>query len=120
MKAWMRPVLELTGILLFVSLVVHPTCNVLFRCGCRMIGFGGTEPCNIHHATEPDCPWCVMSGTALLLVGVVLVAGTWVGGHRKQSFSWVGGLLGYAMASLVASAVSAWATDYPKWLFFGS
>jgi len=119
-KVGTRVALELLGVIVFVTLFIHPTCNLLFRCGCRMIGFGGIAPCNMHDASTPDCPWCVMPLPALVLVGLFLVAGTWAAGHRKSGFSWVGGLFGYVLASLIGSALSAWAMGYPKWLFFGS
>lgn len=54
------------GICTTVDKVFHnPYCGVLFRCHCTWPWAGGSDPCNIHHARGPRCPWCNVRNTPL-------------------------------------------------------
>jgi hypothetical protein len=33
-------------------------CHLVYQCGCRSLWNGAAATCNIHNASNHDCPWC--------------------------------------------------------------
>jgi len=126
--------LRLLGVVLAVVLTLgatHPSCNLLFDCGCTWLFWGGAEACNIHVPNPPHCPWCTGGNIRFTVVLVLTLAAqlgaqSWLLARRRGEPTTdvlVLGLklllvsvLGFAAAALAAGAYAAWQTNYPTFL----
>lgn len=109
-------------VLLVVGATAHPICAFQFDCGCRPMGFGGTDHCNVHEASTPDCPWCTGGPVRLAWVGAIIAVPIALAFRVGKKRSWSAGrsilaaLGAYVVGALVAGIAAALVTGYPTWL----
>jgi hypothetical protein len=102
--------------------LVHPLCNLFFRCGCTI--FGLAAHCNVHAAAGPRCPWCAHPasfGIALLAGALTALLAMYLAGRRAPRRFWprfVAGLAGAVLGLLLDAAATAAASGYPHFLWF--
>ena len=113
-----RHVLLVAGVL--AALAAHPTCNLLYRCGCAPFWSGGVTHCNIHRPSPPHCPWCSGGALAFAAVAAAIVA-TMAGAlvlarrryGRRLPTSAAAVVLGFALGALLAGLAAALIAGYP-------
>jgi hypothetical protein len=59
----------------------HPTCDLVFRCGCAWFFAGGAAHCDVNDPAPPNCPPCTdapagAAFAAALVAGWLLAART--------------------------------------------
>jgi hypothetical protein len=119
---------------IFLVIFITPLCGWVFDCGCTHLWAGAATHCNIHDASKPDCPWCVipfqfnslekLSFFFTLLPAVIIYMMAWVAIKLARRYYgknyWREMLAGFASLFLAFVAV-AWiyksVMGYPYFVF---
>ena len=114
-----------------VSILVTPLCGFLFDCGCTWLWSGLDSKCNFHqHNAVHKCPWCALSITGWLSVGLSIASGAFVAvsplsilGDSVRNESFIRILLG-TMTFLCVAVLTGWLAaelqNYPLGIFGGN
>ncbi len=111
-------------VLAVTSVLLHPLCHQVFRCGCRTMWGGAADHCNVNAKEGPHCPWCDDARlgafgflSTLGLQAAVFAAARW----RRVSISsaMLAALVALPAAVLVSGAATWLATDYPHFVVKG-
>jgi len=98
------------------SLLFINACDLFYQCGCEAWWAGAAAQCNIHHATGPDCPWCLDGGIrGYAVFGVILVtqaATTFRPGDQEWLKRLSLTLLAFPVVGGLLALLFGWTTGY--------
>jgi hypothetical protein len=105
---------------LAAAVLLHPLCNLIFRCGCAPAWAGAAEHCNVRAPAGPRCPWCAHRGLGAFAFGLTLGGSGLVLGLAPRRFSptrrTLVAVLAIPLLALLAGALAFLATDYPHFV----